>query len=125
MARLQILQLPEDAGDDRPPFVLVIDQARLTDFYPSTEGKSIYQVAQERLTLVDSLDEMADRLGARAVLVFEDTIDIPANETPVAPDGYPIRVRVEGDFNQFRDQVQAEIAKAQAELADTLRRSAR
>ena len=26
MARLQILELPEGDGDDRPPFVLVVDQ---------------------------------------------------------------------------------------------------
>lgn len=27
---------------------------------------------------------MAEKLGARAVLVFEETIDIPANEVPIA-----------------------------------------
>jgi hypothetical protein len=26
MARLQILQLPQGAGDDQPPFILVIDE---------------------------------------------------------------------------------------------------
>ncbi|MET8694702.1 hypothetical protein ABZV65_19415 [Streptomyces bauhiniae] len=105
MARLQILQLPEGPGDDRPPFALVIDQARLTDFYPSTEGKSVLQVAQERLSTEDPLDGMADRLGARAVLVFEDTISIPANDTSgylnsrQAADAM-VRVQIEGDAEE-------------------------
>lgn len=81
MARLQILELPASSNDDRPPFVLVVDQARIEDFYPTVEGKSVLQVAQERLSRVDPLDDMAARAGARAVLVFEDTIDIPANDT--------------------------------------------
>ncbi|MGW4493762.1 hypothetical protein [Streptomyces sp. NPDC004376] len=110
MARLQILQLPEVVvgSVSETPFVLVIDQA------PRDENSAAF-----RDDLVNN--KIADRLGARAVLVFEDTIDIPANEVPVGPDG-PIRVRVEGDFAQFREQVQEEIAKAQAEMVDSLRR---
>jgi hypothetical protein len=70
MARLQILQLPEGVGDERPPFILVIDQA------PSD------------LAGFDSLrrdlgehEDLLKRIGARAVLVFEETIEIPGNDT--------------------------------------------
>ncbi|MFE9300534.1 hypothetical protein [Streptomyces sp. NPDC006856] len=69
MPRLQILQLPEGASEDSPPFVLVIDQA------PS--GGPLYRRFAEDIDLNDSI---AARTGARAVLVFEDTIDIPANQ---------------------------------------------
>lgn len=63
MARLQILQLPEGAGNERVPYILVIDQvARPEDYWSFTDNP--------------------ERLGARAILVFADTIDIPANEVP-------------------------------------------
>ena len=81
MARLQILELPEGTGDDRPPFILVIDQARVEDFYPSVEDKSAWQAFQERLATEDPLQHIAEKTGARAVLVFEGPIDIPANDT--------------------------------------------
>lgn len=68
MARLQILELPEGSGDDRPPFVFIIDQA------PRDESSSAF-----RDDLVNN--EIANRIGARHVLVFEDTVDIPANDT--------------------------------------------
>ncbi|WP_381801162.1 hypothetical protein [Streptomyces niveus] len=70
MPRIQILELPEGAGDDRPPFLVIIDQA------PTDEAKFD---AIRRDLLADG--DPAERLGARAVLVFEDTIDIPANDT--------------------------------------------
>lgn len=115
MARIQILQLPEGASDERPPFVLVVDEC-----------------VPQRLVLGagdnpigDYWQNLADRIGARGVIVTPETIDIPANEVPVDPDGYPLKVRVEGDFGQFRQQVQEEIAKAQAEAADALRRPLR
>lgn len=69
MARLQILELPTGADDDRPPFVLVIDQAPRNGLASNAL----------RLDLADN--DIATRTGARAVLVFEDTIDIPANDT--------------------------------------------
>ena len=112
MARLQILELPEGTGDDRPPFVLVVDQYEPPP-YPNEPSDT------------SPFDGIAERIGARAVLVFEDTIDIPANEVPVGPDGYPVRVHVEGDFERFREQVREEIAKAQAEVADALRQGLR
>ncbi|CAH9419499.1 Phage protein [Streptomyces globisporus] len=70
MARLQILELPEGTGDDRPPFILVIDEV--------PHDNPVYERFVEDLELTNRL---ADRVGARAVLVFEDTIDIPANDT--------------------------------------------
>lgn len=69
MARLQILELPEGAGDDRPPFLLVVDQVPRDE--PAFEAL--------RRDLADN--DIASRTGARAVLIFEDTIDIPANDT--------------------------------------------
>ncbi|MGW5633929.1 hypothetical protein [Streptomyces sp. NPDC003832] len=61
---------------------------------------------------------LAEQIGAQAVLVFEETIDIPANDIPVDPDGNPLflKMHVEGDFEQFREQVQDEIRKAQDDL---------
>ncbi|WP_030344741.1 hypothetical protein [Streptomyces sp. NRRL S-1022] len=64
MARLQILQLPEGAGDDRPPFILVIDQVTPE----MVEGIT----SAERTT--------AELIGARAIFSFEETVHIPAND---------------------------------------------
>lgn len=69
MARLQILELPEGSDDDRPPFVLVVDQV------PRDE------LAFEALRRDLEDNDIATRTGARGALVFEDTIDIPANDT--------------------------------------------
>lgn len=109
MARLQILELPEGSGDDRPPFVLVIDQA------PHDENSTAF-----RDDLVNN--EIATRTGARHVLVFEDTIEIPGNDVPLDPDGYPVKMRIEPDFETFRKQVQDEIRKTQGELRDAINR---
>ncbi|WP_217235455.1 hypothetical protein [Streptomyces sp. AC555_RSS877] len=114
MARIQILELPtEHRGDDTiTPFALVIDRAESSLMDP--EGP----------TLKAMQSNLAERLGARAVLIFEETIEIPANEVPVDPDGYPLKIRVEGDFETFHEQVQDEIRKAQAEMGGAgLRRS--
>jgi hypothetical protein len=70
MARLQILELPEGAGDDRPPFILVVDQ-----------------YAPQRIVLGvdtpwrDYWQDIADKIGARGVIVTPETVDIPANDT--------------------------------------------
>ncbi|GGU62790.1 hypothetical protein [Streptomyces lavendofoliae] len=99
MARIQILELPEGPDDDRPPFVLVIDQ-----YQPQR-----YIIGPDQPEPIDEFEGIAQKIGARAVLVFADQIDIPANEVPVDPDGYPLRIRVEPDFNDFRTQVDQEI----------------
>ncbi|MDX3576002.1 hypothetical protein [Streptomyces sp. FL07-04A] len=70
MARLQILELPSSAGDDRPPFVLIIDQ--VTD----EEGERLIEDG-------DVMDGFGVKAGARAVVVFHGmSVDIPANEPP-------------------------------------------
>lgn len=108
MARLQILELPEGSGDERPPFVLVVDQV---------DADAAEAITNARLTT-------AELIGARAILVFEDTMDIPANEVPVDADGQPLflKLHIEGEFEQFRAQVQDEIRKAQGELRDAINR---
>ncbi|MGW2223797.1 hypothetical protein [Streptomyces formicae] len=70
MARLQILELPEGAGDDRPPFVLVIDQV--------DDGTA--------LDIARWPDDISKRLGARHVVCFTDTVDIPANDVQPSTD---------------------------------------
>ncbi|MFF1709305.1 hypothetical protein [Streptomyces sp. NPDC058268] len=105
MARIQILELPtEHHGDDMiTPFAVIVDQVPKGD---------------------DSIDPAADysnvakELGARAIMLFHDTVDIPANEVPVDPDGYPLQFRVEGDFEKLHEQTQDEILKAQARMRD-------
>ncbi|MFE3122346.1 hypothetical protein ACFXHD_02880 [Streptomyces hydrogenans] len=73
MPRLQILELPEGPDDDRPPFALVIDQVDMT------LANALANVTTDGAPFAD----MATRLGARTVLVFGETIEIPANELPV------------------------------------------
>jgi hypothetical protein len=62
MARLQILELPEGSGDDRPPFVLVVDQWT-NPFHGQAQ-------------------QWAEQIGAQGVLVSEKTMEIPANHVP-------------------------------------------
>ncbi|WP_322500805.1 hypothetical protein TR631_12410 [Streptomyces rochei] len=90
MPRLQILELPEGAGDDRPPFALVIDRV-------SPEWVDVN---------AESMRDIKDKIGARCVLAFDgDDVEIPANEIPVDPNGYPVRPRGEGDFEQLHEQL--------------------
>ncbi|MFD5566639.1 hypothetical protein [Streptomyces cadmiisoli] len=108
MARIQILELPtEHHGDDMiTPFVLVFDQVQDPEAFTS------------------NMEPFRVLTGAKAVLVSEELVEIPANEVPVDPDGYPLKIRVEGDFDTFREQVQDQIRKAQAEIGTAgLRRS--
>ncbi|MGW3427931.1 hypothetical protein ACWDHW_08240 [Streptomyces melanosporofaciens] len=121
MARIQILELPtEHHGDDMvTPWILVIDQASeniAKSLNPGDEAGSSYATAIQRLTGLS----LAERLGARHVLVFEETIDIPANQVTL-DDGQAIRLKIEGDFTAFREQAMREIAQAQADLRAGLR----
>src|SRR3954463_9213985 len=69
MARLQILELPAGPDDDRPPFVLVVDECQ-----------------PQRVALGDGVpwrdywQDLADKIGARGVIVTPETVEIPANE---------------------------------------------
>lgn len=69
MARLQILELPSGSGDDRPPFVLVIDEAAT-----GPDGELLIKAAD--------YIEAREHIGACDVFVFEETVEIPANEPP-------------------------------------------
>ncbi|WP_331763096.1 hypothetical protein OG571_47200 (plasmid) [Streptomyces sp. NBC_01369] len=111
MARIQILELPEGAGDSQPPFALVVDQVE----------PQRYVLGMDQEPLMCLWENVAKKLGARAVLVFEETIEIPANEVPIGPDGYPIRLHFEGDFTRLREQAMREIAQIQADMKAALK----
>ena len=70
MARLQILELPEGGGDDRAPFILVVDEC----------APQRYAIGLDS-SWQDHWQQLADKIGARGVIVTPDTIDIPANDT--------------------------------------------
>ncbi|MEU2403418.1 hypothetical protein ABZ609_03695 [Streptomyces rubiginosohelvolus] len=107
MARLQILELPEGAGDERPPFVLVIDQVAYDN--------PVYERFVEDSELAAGL---ANRVGARSVLVFEDTIDIPANDT--SAHAQPPAAVLHFDGHEAWGDLSA-AAKNQAKALDDLR----
>ncbi|MFC7906461.1 hypothetical protein [Streptomyces nigra] len=106
MPRIQILPLPEGASDERPPFALVIDQADEVILESLAYGVA-YDSDHGQRPLRDALK---DELGARAILCFAETIEIPANDTSayVTP---TMVVRVEGDADS-----------SSADLADQIRR---
>lgn len=106
MPRLQILELPtEHNGDDVvTPFVLVVDQ-----YQPQ---RVMLGIDQTEPPVADEFDGVAQQIGARAVLVFRETVEIPANEMALDSNSVPVRLRVEGDFAKFREQVEEEVEKA-------------
>lgn len=73
MARIQILELPtEHHGDDMvTPFVLVIDKV---------------QNPESMLDFLRDPPHLRDELGARTILVFDEAVEIPANETSASPE---------------------------------------
>lgn len=71
MARLQILQLPEGDSDERPPFVLVIDE--------------VQDPAALNAGFRTGFQEFRELVGARSVLAFAETVDIPANDFQMHP----------------------------------------
>lgn len=112
MARIQILELPEGAGDDRPPFILVIDEY---------EPMRYVQGFGEEAQIVDEFEKTAQLTGARAVLSFQETVTIPANETTAQTE--PL-LRV-GEFEggeeirrlaEERDELHTEIGLADGQL---------
>lgn len=70
MARLQILKLPAGAGDDRPSFAVIVDKVQ----------------GDGEIDPVADYSNVAKELGARAVMIFHDTVEIPANEPPPPAD---------------------------------------
>src|ERR1041385_1690679 len=112
MARLQILELPEGSGDDRPPFVLVIDQ--VTD-----------DEAERLADSQEALEGVAKKAGARAVTVFHDmTIDIPANDTTAYLRGDET-ARTEAGEMQGRPTEGMRLAHERAAIARDLARFAK
>lgn len=88
MARIQILELPEGAGDERPPFVLIIDEYEPPPYQdePATSP----------------FDRVAAQLGARTILAFEETVDIPANVSARPPDPTGDSLDAEATITRFR-----------------------
>lgn len=105
MARLQILQLPEGSGDDRPPFVLVIDQA----------DESLIE------GIATASQSTAELIGARTVFVFTETIEIPANAIawqaePLLRVGEPLADDEVRRLAEERDELHAELGLARGQL---------
>jgi hypothetical protein len=73
MARLQILELPAGPDDDRPPFMLVIDQ------YQPLRCVEVTADGHPQVGTIDEFAGVADKVGALAVLTFRETVEIPAN----------------------------------------------
>jgi hypothetical protein len=71
VARLQILELPEGSGDDRPPFILIVDR-----YQPLRYVQGIGEAPE----VIDEFEGVAEKIGARTVLIFQDDVEIPANE---------------------------------------------
>ena len=73
MARIQILELPRKTIDEEIPFAIIIDQNEMTLIENVANGtlRSIPRDAPE-----ERLVGIAEKLGARAVIVFDGTVDI-------------------------------------------------
>ncbi|MET9096230.1 hypothetical protein ABZX72_29545 [Streptomyces cyaneofuscatus] len=95
MTRLQILELPMGADDERPPFVLVVDQY--------TAQRVVTGARQTAASFVDPMERAAGEIGARGTLVFAETVEIPANDVSA----------------EFREGLQEDLGK----MYETARRS--
>lgn len=102
MARLQILELPtEHHGDDMTtPYLLILDQA------------------DDQLTedTTNWPEDMVKRTGARAILCFHSTIEIPANGTVANSDSHTVIVKAEGDSTTVREQVEQALRDTKAHV---------
>ncbi|MFJ3794950.1 hypothetical protein ACIPSJ_01540 [Streptomyces sp. NPDC090088] len=108
MPRLQILELPtEHHGDDMStPYLLVVDEAP-------------HDPAARAAFLQDLKDhDLVARTGARAVLCFESTMELPANQVVAGEQAYPVAFQVLPDFTEFRAQVASELQTTQQRLAE-------
>ncbi|MDT0381420.1 hypothetical protein RM572_21920 [Streptomyces sp. DSM 42041] len=111
MPRLQILELPEGTHDDRPPFALVIDQ--VTD-------KTLADITHNETVL-------AEGIGARHVLVFAETVEIPDNVITLDHNGHPTPnpgpVRVKLDVDDLRAQLDEFRAHVEQAITDLHQRT--
>ncbi|MFF8589952.1 hypothetical protein ACF061_00690 [Streptomyces sp. NPDC015220] len=94
MARLQILELPAGSSDDQPPFILVVDECVPQRIALKADA-----------TFGDYWQALADRIGARGVIVTPETVDIPANDTSAYLDTRQtapatVQVHIEGDAEE-------------------------
>ncbi|AAR29721.1 hypothetical protein VWBp31 [Streptomyces phage VWB] len=110
MARLQILELPEGVDDERAPFVLVVDE--------SVPQRVI--VGMDYGSTGDYWQVVAERIGARGVIVTPETLEIPANEIPLDASEHPVRLRIEADTSQF-EQALAEASEAASRVCPVQR----
>lgn len=112
MARIQILELPAGPGGERPPFALVIDQCQ----------PQRYMLGPDHVDqFVSPFDGVAEQIGARAVLVFAETIDIPANDVGRQVEPLLHVGEFKGDeeilrLTEERDELHAEIGLAHGQL---------
>ncbi|MEV0220914.1 hypothetical protein [Streptomyces sp. NPDC050704] len=77
MTRLQILELPEGSGNDRASFALVVDEYQPLRYIQGPD------YAPEP---VDEFAGVAEQVGARAVLVFRESVEILPNAPSVVAD---------------------------------------
>lgn len=107
MARIQILELPtEHHGDDMvTPFLLILDQV------------------EDAEALNDNMQGAKELSGARGILAFTETIEIPGNYVTLndGVDGGIVHLRVEPDLSAFGPAVEAAIEDAQMRLGQALR----
>lgn len=105
MARIQILELPTVYAEDssETPFAVIIDQADETITKASVDWRGF-----------------ADGFGARTAVVFEGTVDIPANDysgqSINTVDGGTVSVKVVPDLSDFAPAVEAAVADANLRL---------
>ncbi|SES03526.1 hypothetical protein [Streptomyces qinglanensis] len=103
MARLQILELPEVEHADgtyETPFALVVDDLPL----------DCVAMKGELDPRNDQWQSLAERVGARAVLVFEETVEIPANDVT----DYLVDDQFRRDMTAWTDVVTDTLAKIQS-----------
>ncbi|MER7930495.1 hypothetical protein ABTY96_46555 [Streptomyces sp. NPDC096057] len=115
MPRLQILELPtEHQGDDMTtPYLLIIDKA--------PRGDDALDALRQDLADAD----VVARTGARAILCFEATMELPAYQAVSGEQVYPVTFQVLPDFTEFRAQVASELQTTQARLAEFIADQAR
>lgn len=99
MARLQILELPEGPDDGRPPFILVVDQ------YQPLRCVEVTADGHPQIGSIDEFTGVAEQIGARAVVTFRETIEIPANDTTAYLDTSGHEEQDPVDYGQLVDIV--------------------
>ena len=105
MARIQILELPAVChrnGDDETPFVVIIDQA---------DDAFRHAIARTDEAMYEAQKDLAEAIGARSILVFPGTVEIPANDTSAYVTGTAgdVRLDFQADAPKFGPPVGGEI----------------